>query len=41
MFGKYWFQKMGEKEWNEKKSKVVVRIDNIHTEKELSDFMCQ
>ena len=41
MFGKYWFQEMDEKEGNSKKNKVIVRLDNIHTEKELSDFMCK
>ena len=41
MFGKYWFKKMTEKEWNEKKGKVIVRLDDIHTEQELSDFMCK
>ncbi len=31
-FGIYWFQKMSEKEWNEKKSDVFVEAENIHSE---------
>ena len=41
MFGMYWYKKMSQKEWNEKKNKVIVLIENIHNEKDLREFMCK
>jgi hypothetical protein len=35
IFGLYWYKKMKEEEWNSKKHKVVVILENIHNEKDL------
>ena len=38
-FGQYWFQKMGSKEWDQKKNKCFVKVEDVHTDKELVEFM--
>jgi hypothetical protein len=30
-FGLYWYKKMSKEEWEAKKNKVIMRVDNIHT----------
>ena len=39
-FGVWWFQEMPEEEWVAKREEVVINVEGIHTEKELSEFLC-
>lgn len=38
-YGKYWWSKMDENEWNMKKNAVFPLIENIHSKQDLTDFM--
>jgi hypothetical protein len=39
VLGKYYYKEMPEKEFYEKQSGFCKRIDNIHTEQELADYL--
>jgi len=40
-FGVYWYQRMEDKEWNEKKKSICVLVENVHTDEELCEYMCK
>lgn len=39
--GVWWFKKMSEKEYDSKKDAIFKTVDNVHTDKQLNEFMCQ
>ena len=41
IFGVWYFKRMENEEFDRKKDVIVQRIDGIHTDKELSEWLCQ
>jgi hypothetical protein len=40
-FGTYWYQKMEDKEWNEKKKFICELVEDVHTDEQLCEYMCK
>lgn len=40
-FRTYWYAPMDQKEWEVEKPHVVQLVENVHTDLELAQFMCQ